>query len=112
MKKILILLITVTLFMAACASAPPENPGRGPELSVEIPELFSPDPDKPNDTMTIAIKVSHPVPIKEWSIQIQPSRGESTGQRQAGDSSQRQGREGGQRQAGQEERRRASSRPS
>jgi outer membrane protein OmpA-like peptidoglycan-associated protein len=46
---------------------------------VVIPELFSPDPDVVNDVMTIAITVNHPVPIKEWTIQIQPNR-QSTGQ--------------------------------
>ena len=91
MKKTIALIFAVSLFLAACKGAPPppdmENPGVGPALRVTIPDLFSPDPDIADDTMTIAIAVVHPVPIKEWHIQIQPQRGGhgTGGQRQAGE---------------------------
>jgi len=88
MKRIIFLIFAVSLIAAACKSPPPppapeppppglENPGFGPALSVEIPELFSPDPDIENDTMTIAISVDHPVPIRNWELQIQPNRGQA-----------------------------------
>ena len=77
MKKIVLLVITVCL-MVACKSPPPpadgNNPGVGPRLSVHIPELFSPNPDIVNDTITISITVNHPVAIKDWNITIQPMR--------------------------------------
>lgn len=85
MKKItvLILAVMVSLLAFACVSPPPpppppppglENPGAGPKLTVVIPEIFSPNPDIADDTMTISIKVEHAVPVREWSIQIQPNR--------------------------------------
>jgi len=84
MKKITVLFLAVTVLLLAfsCASSPTppsglENPGKGPAVTAEIPELFSPDPDIPDDTITIAIKVEHVVPIKDWSIQIQPNRRQS-----------------------------------
>jgi len=89
MKKILSIILTVFCVLAlACKSKPPvvetpapglENPNVGPKLTVVIPELFSPDPDVVNDVMTIGITVNHPVPIKDWAIQIQPNR-QSTAQ--------------------------------
>jgi hypothetical protein len=50
-----------------------ENPKIGPEITVRIPELFSPDPNKSNDEMTIRISVTHTAAIKEWDIFIQPN---------------------------------------
>jgi len=83
MKKTITLFFAVALIfaIASCKSAPQEipapqedNPGVGPSVTVTIPELFSPDPDIVNDTMTIDIAVEHPVPIRNWSITVQPNR--------------------------------------
>ena len=81
MKKIIVLLFAALILVFACKSIPHENPGTGPELTVLIPEDdFGPDPDADNK-LTVLITVSHPVPIKDWNIQIQPVRG---GQRPEG----------------------------
>jgi len=82
MRKIIALLFAVSIIVLACKSIPHENPGTGPVVTAEIPELFSPDPDITDDKMTILISVTHPIPIKDWTIQIQPNR---TGQRPAGE---------------------------
>ncbi|GBU27724.1 hypothetical protein R84B8_01264 [Treponema sp. R8-4-B8] len=75
MKKMLIVFLTAFCALAfACVTKPAQNPGVGPKLTVVIPELFSPDPDTVDDETTIAIKVDHPVPIKGWTILIQPNR--------------------------------------
>jgi outer membrane protein OmpA-like peptidoglycan-associated protein len=78
MKKILFPTLAVLLavfFVSACKSAPPpENPNVSPELTVSIPELFSPDPDAADYKFPITIAVKHPVPIKDWQIQVQPAR--------------------------------------
>ena len=117
MKKIITVIFIASLAAIACKSAPPpepppppppppglENPGVGPELAVAIPDLFSPDPDTEDNVIAIAIEVNHPVPIRDWSIQIQPNRGQNAqaGQRPAAEASERQTR----RQSGQEPRRR------
>jgi outer membrane protein OmpA-like peptidoglycan-associated protein len=94
MKKILSTILTVVLavpFITACVTPPAENPNVGPFLTVTIPDLFSPDPDIPNDKLAIAIAVEHPVRIKDWQIQIQPNR------RGTGQNAQGQAAEGGQR---------------
>jgi flagellar motor protein MotB len=104
MKKLLSVVFVVfcVLAVAACITKPPkyENPNAEPKVTVVIPELFSPDPDVENDVMTIAITVEHPVPIKDWQIQVQPNRrqGGQAGQQQgAGQGGQQgQGRQGGQ----------------
>jgi len=83
MKKIVALLFAVSILVLACVSIPHENPGTGPVVTAEIPELFSLDPDIVDDKMTILISVTHPVPIKDWTIQIQPNRG--GGQRPEGE---------------------------
>ena len=75
MKKIFIMAVVVMVF-ASCKTPPPPptddgNPKTNPEISVEIPELFSPNPDNANETMSIQIDVKHPVPIKDWTIAIQ-----------------------------------------
>jgi outer membrane protein OmpA-like peptidoglycan-associated protein len=125
----LVLTASIVAAVTACKTpAPPpppagvENPNTKPEIQVEIPELFSPDPDIVDDTMTITIAVKHPVPLKDWQIQIQPNRRQSgqqnqaqAGQRQGGDQAQAQrqgGQQGkrhegeqGQRQGGQQRRR-------
>ena len=75
MKKNVVLVFAVLFILAACQSTQ-ENPGKGPTLTVVIPELFSPDPDA-HDKMAISITVEHPVAIKDWHIQIQPNRGRS-----------------------------------
>jgi len=80
MKRIIVLLFVVSVILFACKSIPHDNPGTDPRVTAEIPELFSPDPDADNK-LTILITVDHPVPIKDWGIQIQPIRG---GQRPEG----------------------------
>jgi outer membrane protein OmpA-like peptidoglycan-associated protein len=79
MKKFIALVFTVSfaaLLIAGCKSKPPalpadlENPNAAPQLTVTIPELFSPSPDIADDPLTINIAVNHPVPIKEWQIVI------------------------------------------
>jgi len=110
MKKIIALLIAITLVAAivvSCKSlfvpetAKHENPETGPKVEVDIPELFSPDPDIENDTMTIGIKVGHPVPIKDWTITIQPNRGQAAagGGGQGGQGGGQGGQREGERQA-------------
>ena len=100
MRKSIVLILAVSVIMiTACASAP--NPERSPEVTAEIPELFNPIDEK----LVVPIKVSHPVPIDNWTIQIQPGRqGGQGGQRPEGEQGQRvrerpEG-EQGQRQAG------------
>jgi outer membrane protein OmpA-like peptidoglycan-associated protein len=84
--------------VAACNSAPPppkqklKNPNVEPVVTLEIPELFSPNPEIVEDVLTIGITVTHPVPIAEWQIQVQPNRRQGG---QAGDA-ERQGRQAGQ----------------
>ena len=81
MKKFFLSILAVCLFMA-CVSAPvlpplvddDKNPGTNPELTVKIPELFSPDPEIADDTMTVSIAVVHPAAIRDWSITIQAQR--------------------------------------
>jgi len=75
MKKIILLAFVVCIIMA-CKSTPVDenNPGVGPELTVVIPELFSPSPDVVDDTMTILITVKHTAVIKDWHITIQAMR--------------------------------------
>ena len=112
MKKIIALIFAAAVF-AACKTPPPaqvpvENPNVGPEIKVDIPELFSPDPDIVDDKLAIGITINHPAPIKDWDIQIQPIRRQSgqSGQRQTGEGAPRQGgdRQGGDRQDGQRRR--------
>ena len=84
MKKLLIVFFAASIIIAACKSTTPalsdlDNPGSGPELTVVIPELFSPDPDNADDRMTISITVTHSVPVKDWNIQVQPIRRQPTG---------------------------------
>ena len=86
MKKIIVLFFIIS-FVTACGSTPPLfNPNAGPELTVRIPELYSPDPDVVDDKLPIGITINHPARIKSWEIQIQPisrgSEGEG-GQRRA-----------------------------
>jgi len=78
MKKFLFACFVIFI-MAACKGAPSstDNPGAAPVLKVEIPELFSPNPDIADDKITISITVIHPAPIKDWAIQIQPVRRQS-----------------------------------
>jgi len=80
MKKLLFLLAAVCV-LAGCVSKPNEdlNPNTAPELTVKIPELFSPDPDIVDDKIKINIAIKHPAPIKDWDIEIQPIR-QSSGQ--------------------------------
>jgi outer membrane protein OmpA-like peptidoglycan-associated protein len=75
MKRIIFPIITVLLtvfFIMACKTPP--NPNSAPELTVSIPELFSPDPDESDYKMPITISVNHPAKIKDWQIQVQPAR--------------------------------------
>ncbi|MCL1837275.1 MAG: OmpA family protein [Treponema sp.] len=95
MKKIVVLIFAVSIAVIACKT-PPENPNSAPVIDVAIPELFSPDPDVPNDKMSVAITISHPVPIKDWTIEVQPVR------RQAGQAAQRQGGQAAQRPEGEQ----------
>jgi len=76
MKKLTVVLLAALVIIAACKGTPPPavNPETEPQLTVTIPEIFSPDPDIVDDKMTIPIVVKHPVPIKEWTIQVQPAR--------------------------------------
>jgi len=100
MKKIITLFLIVSFIAAALAAcktavalpASVENPGKGPELSVTIPELFSPNPDIADDKMTIKIDLKHPAPIKDWKITIQPVRN-TTGQAAAGGSQRADGQQ-------------------
>ncbi|MCL2444090.1 MAG: OmpA family protein [Treponema sp.] len=99
MKKIIALIFAIALVAAivvSCKSIPETerytNPETGPKVAVNIPELFSPDPDIENDTMTIGIRVEHDVPIKDWTITIQPNRGQAA----AGGGGQGGGGQGGQ----------------
>jgi hypothetical protein len=77
MKKFITLIFAVLIVALACKSTPVvpegENPGKGPEITVVIPELFSPDPDNADSKMTISIAVDHPADIKDWNIQINRS---------------------------------------
>ncbi|MDR2542061.1 MAG: OmpA family protein [Treponema sp.] len=103
MKKILVLVFCIYA-LTGCKSTPPVNPNTGPEVTVVIPELFSPDPDIANDSLTISIDVNHPARIKDWNIQIQRRfGGQAAQQRQAAEGAEpRQSTEGGeQRQRGQ-----------
>ncbi|MCL2229672.1 MAG: OmpA family protein [Treponema sp.] len=72
MKKVILTVIAVCI-LAACATSG-ENPNVGPQLTVVIPELFSPDPEIVDDKMSVEITVNHPVRIKDWTIVIQPAR--------------------------------------
>jgi outer membrane protein OmpA-like peptidoglycan-associated protein len=116
MKKLFSLFLAVYCFCAVTACVVLKemltDPEQEPEITVKIPELFSPDPDVVDDVMTIGISINHPASIKEWHILVQPNRqrqarqdGEA-GQRQPGDqAAQRQPRqegEAGQRQPRQE----------
>ncbi|MCL2804541.1 MAG: OmpA family protein [Treponema sp.] len=94
MRKIitLILVVFVAAFAVTCAT----NPNAGPAVSVEIPELFSPDPDVADDKMSINIAVNHPVPIKDWTIEIQPLR-RGSGQRENVERQREEGQTGGRR---------------
>jgi len=89
MKKIVILFFAVIFAASACVSPPPppdspppppppppgvEDPGVGPAVSAAIPELFSPDLDADDYSMTIALDVTHSVPVRDWNIRIQPNR--------------------------------------
>jgi len=95
MKKLTVVFLAALVIIAACKSAPPpppaDNPGIVPKVSITVPELFSPDPDVPDDKLTVAINIEHPVPIKEWTIQVQPVRRQTaqTGQ-QGGQTTPRQ----------------------
>jgi len=82
MKKVVFLLIVVSIFVFSCKSTDKSidtgafiNPGKGPEVALEIPELFNFDPDAVENTIEIAISVTHPVPIRDWNISIHPNRG-------------------------------------
>jgi len=51
------------------------NPNAAPRVSLGMPEIFSLDPNKPNEPQLAAtITVNHPAPIKNWHIQIQLAR--------------------------------------
>jgi outer membrane protein OmpA-like peptidoglycan-associated protein len=107
MKKIVALVLAVFV-VTACITPPPppvpegiENPNVPPKIQVTIPELFSPDPDIVDDTLTINIAIDHPVlPLKDWQIQIQPIR-----QGQGGQQNQAQAGTRGERPSGQRNRR-------
>jgi len=82
MKRVVLPVLIVGLLLA-CTGAPPplpplviddNNPGTNPELVVKIPDLFSPNPDIVDDTMTVSIKVVHPVAIRDWDITVQAMR--------------------------------------
>ena len=90
----------VAVFTAACSTFPAINPNTGPRLSVDIPELFSPDPDIVDDVMTIGITVNHSAPIKDWHIEVLPIRmgGPSAGQVPGGERGET--RQGGERPEG------------
>jgi outer membrane protein OmpA-like peptidoglycan-associated protein len=85
-KAIIVLFFAVPLLavsvVTACVS-PAVNPERGPEVTVVIPELFSPDPDIVDDKLAVDITVIHPVRIKEWNILINRNFGQA-GQQAAG----------------------------
>ena len=88
MKKAILLFFAIFFVIFACKSAPVtesstepsfvipeglENPEKGPDISIKIPEIFSPDPDADNK-LEISLAVTHSVPIKDWNIRIQPNR--------------------------------------
>ncbi|MDR1869085.1 MAG: OmpA family protein [Treponema sp.] len=86
MKKLIFVVFTVAI-IAACKGTPAlpaVNPGTSPELEVKLPEMFSPNPDIADDKMTISIAVKHAIPIKDWTIQIQPARRQTAQSGQAG----------------------------
>jgi len=85
MKMLKTLLILTVLVLASCGGNPPPvpppppsgptNPGKGPTLSVKIPELYSPDPDDENYKFVVPISVTHTADIKDWSISVQSKTG-------------------------------------
>jgi outer membrane protein OmpA-like peptidoglycan-associated protein len=94
MKKTAIIALAASAFIvAACSSPAPavsdsaaearaaglENPNRGPEISVEIPELFSLDPDVEDDTFKVLIAINHPVPVRDWQIEVRRQFGGGEG---------------------------------
>ena len=92
MKKIILSMLGMAvLLMVGCASY--ENPNAGPQITVQMPELFSPDPDVPNDKLVVPVSVKHLVPIKEWSVTVQPNRNRqsSAAAGQGGDGQRQQG---------------------
>jgi outer membrane protein OmpA-like peptidoglycan-associated protein len=95
MKKIIVLLFAVSVVVvSACVTPPAVNPEVGPELTVVIPELFSPDPDVVDDKLVVDITVKHPVKIKEWTVQVNRSFGGQAGQAPAADRPPRQAQDG------------------
>ena len=113
MKKIIALLFVVAIVfgIAAClGTATPQkqpvrhvNPNTNPEVTVTIPELFTLDPDVPNDKVTFGIEVKHPVPIENWTITILSNRqflaAQAAAQGEGREGGGREGREGGGREA-------------
>jgi outer membrane protein OmpA-like peptidoglycan-associated protein len=81
MKKLLLLLLAVMfVLLTACPPPPRVNPGRGPEITVAMPEMYSPDPDKANDLFVVPITVKHPVAIKDWDISVRTARRQTAAQ--------------------------------
>jgi len=72
--------VAAGLVMTACATY--SNPFTKPEITVTMAgEVFGLDPDNPDAARTVAnIAIKHPVPIKDWVIQVQPAR--AAGQQQ------------------------------
>jgi outer membrane protein OmpA-like peptidoglycan-associated protein/predicted small secreted protein len=76
MKKLLLLLVAVSFVALACVT----NPGKGPDITVAMPEMYSPDPDKANDLFVAPITVKHPVAIKDWEITVRTARRQTAAQ--------------------------------
>ena len=74
MKKLIVVLLPVLMLAGCAGTPPPADPESGPELIVVLPELFTPNPQVANDSMTVSITVNHPVEIRDWNIRIQPIR--------------------------------------
>jgi outer membrane protein OmpA-like peptidoglycan-associated protein len=106
MKKVFFIILAVCMAVS-CATKKYENPHSDPEVTLTMPELYTPDLEDPNNTTPIQIAVKHPVPIKEWSIEVQPIRRQQNQQQgeQAGQAGRSQ-RQDGQRQTGDQQRER------
>jgi len=112
MKKIFVLLILTAFVLGACItpSKPPAvDPETKPEITVVMlgegdgdDKVFSLDADDLDAPQPVAaITVNHPVPIKEWTIQVQPIRQAGQGQTGQGQG-ERPARQEGERPARQE----------
>ena len=99
LKVFAAIVVAAGLVMIACVT----DPGTKPEIDVTMAgEVFSLDPDDPDAAQPVAkIAIKHPVRIKDWTIQVQPIRGQGG---QGGQGGQAQGERPAGQQGGQRER--------